>query len=395
MSYVEGSDLRELLRSEGRLEPGRTLHLLGQVADALDAAHAAGLIHRDVKPGNILVADEVEGAQAYVCDFGLARHASSVGSLTGERSFVGTIDYVPPEQIEGGPIDGRADVYSLGCVLFECLAGVRPFDRESELSVVFAHLNDPPPAITDLRPELPAAVDDVLATALAKSPADRYTTCGDFIHAMRAAQQGRVVTRRRARRRRSALAAVAVLAATAAVGGGLLAANSRSTPAAQAAITPTSIAGARLGLSAAAYEKLFGNADSFQTGQTSGFRQLVFAGPKVEVSFNQSGKAIIVTTWNKDYQTDQGIGPCSTVAELKAAYRNIWQPDSFSSIKGSVFEYLIGGNLVFAAPGPEGRPSKFVTAVGLYAGSAPRAAEPMGALPWGGYVTGWETPYCA
>src|SRR5690242_18095319 len=127
MRYVEGSDLREVLRVKGRLEPAPALHLIGQVATALDAAHSAGLVHRDVKPGNILVADEPEGQHAYVCDFGLARHVSSVSSLTGERGFIGTIDYVPPEQIEGGAIDARADVYSLGCVLFECLTGERPF----------------------------------------------------------------------------------------------------------------------------------------------------------------------------------------------------------------------------------------------------------------------------
>src|SRR5439155_18172302 len=157
MAYVEGSDLRESLKRDGRLEPERALNLLAQVAAALDAAHTAGLVHRDVKPGNILLARDGEKDRAYVCDFGLARHVSSVSSLTGERGFVGTIDYVPPEQIEGGRIDRRADVYSLGCVLFECLAGERPFERDSELSVVFAHLNEPPPRLSEVRPELPEA----------------------------------------------------------------------------------------------------------------------------------------------------------------------------------------------------------------------------------------------
>src|SRR5919204_2508678 len=199
MAYVEGSDLREVLRSEDRLEPERAVDLVEQVADALDAAHAAGLVHRDVKPGNILVASGVDGEHAYVCDFGLARHVSSVSSLTSERGFVGTIDYVPPEQIEGGAIDARADVYSLGCVLFECVIGERPFDRESEPSVVFAHPNEPPPRVTDLRPELPGAFNEVIATALAKAPDDRYGSCGELAAAARAALAGRPLPRRRRR----------------------------------------------------------------------------------------------------------------------------------------------------------------------------------------------------
>ena len=173
MEYIDGSDLRRLLREEGRFDPERAVGIVDQVAGALDAAHAAGLIHRDVKPGNVLVRTDADGDRAYICDFGLARHVSSASSLTGDRGFVGTIDYVPPEQIEGGTIDGRADVYSLGCVLYECLTGARPFERDSELSTVFAHLNEPPPKATDVRPELPAAFDDVFATALAKSPDDR------------------------------------------------------------------------------------------------------------------------------------------------------------------------------------------------------------------------------
>jgi ABC-type transport system substrate-binding protein/predicted Ser/Thr protein kinase len=219
MAYVEGSDLHKLLRREGSLEPERALALLEQVAAALDAAHAAALVHRDVKPGNVLVASTPDGERAFVCDFGLARHVSSVSSLTSDRGFVGTIDYVPPEQIEGGTIDGRADVYSLGCVLYECLVGTRPFDRDTELSVLFAHLNDPPPRPTELRPELPEALDSVVATALAKSPAERFATCGELTQAARAALRGKVIKPHRHRRRRVfAAAAVAVLAAGAVLG---------------------------------------------------------------------------------------------------------------------------------------------------------------------------------
>src|SRR4051812_25982055 len=199
MAYIEGEDLRAVLRRDGALDAERTLRIAGQVANALDAAHRAGLVHRDVKPGNVLITDGQEGEHAFVCDFGLARHVSSVSSLTSDRGFVGTIDYVSPEQIEGGEIDGRADVYSLGCLLFECLAGAPPFDRESELSVVFAHLNDPPPQLTDHRADLPAAFDAVFERALAKSPAERYSTCGELVRAAEAALEGRVFRRRRNR----------------------------------------------------------------------------------------------------------------------------------------------------------------------------------------------------
>ena len=206
---------------EGRLEPHRALDLIDQVAGALDAAHLAGLVHRDVKPGNILVSTVNEREHAYVCDFGLARHVSSVSSLTSERGFVGTIDYVSPEQIEGAPIDGRADVYSLGCVLYECLAGERPFDRETDLSVLFAHLNEAPAPLSDFRPDVPGALDAVFEAALAKAPDDRYSTCTDLVTAARAALEGRTVVVRRKPRRRGAIvaAALVIAAAVGAVGG--------------------------------------------------------------------------------------------------------------------------------------------------------------------------------
>jgi ABC-type oligopeptide transport system substrate-binding subunit/class 3 adenylate cyclase/predicted Ser/Thr protein kinase len=182
MKHVDGFDLRKLIDAEGVVGDERTLRLLGQIGDALDCAHGLGLVHRDVKPANILVAAN-QSEQAYLCDFGLARHAATAESLSG-GAFAGTIAYIAPEQIEGGPVDARADVYSLGCVLFECLTGMPPFAREGDLQVVFAHVNDPPPAATAMRPELPAAVDDVVRTALAKAPDDRFSTAGELIAAL-------------------------------------------------------------------------------------------------------------------------------------------------------------------------------------------------------------------
>ncbi len=229
MAYIEGEDLRAVLRRDGALDAGRAVRIAAQVADALDVAHRAGLVHRDVKPGNVLLTDGPDGEHAFVCDFGLARHVSSVSSLTNDRGFVGTIDYVSPEQIEGGDIDGRADVYSLGCLLFECLAGAPPFERESELSVVFAHLNDPPPLLTDHRADLPAAFDAVFATALAKSRADRYSTCGELVRAAEAALEGRVFRRRR--HRRIALLALAAAAVAALAAGVFVATHDSGKPA--------------------------------------------------------------------------------------------------------------------------------------------------------------------
>ncbi|MFL5927409.1 MAG: protein kinase domain-containing protein, partial [Gaiellaceae bacterium] len=221
MQHVDGVDLRELLRAERRLVPERAVSIVAQAAEALDAAHDAGLVHRDVKPGNILVEDE----RAYVCDFGLARHVSSVGSLTGDRGFVGTVDYVAPEQIRGEPVDGRADVYALGCVLFECLTGARPYERDTELAVVFAHLNEPPPRLTELQPDLPAAWDRVVAGALAKDPAARYPSCGALAAAAREALAGRVA---RQRARWPIAAAAAAVAFSAAAIGIVLALQNRS-----------------------------------------------------------------------------------------------------------------------------------------------------------------------
>jgi ABC-type transport system substrate-binding protein/streptogramin lyase len=223
MSYVDGQDLRALLRRDGPLAPERAVELIGQVAEALDAAHAAGLVHRDVKPANVLVAGWPERPSAFLCDFGLARHTAGPESLTGDRTLLGTIAYIAPEQIEGLAIDRRADVYALGCVLYECLTGGPPFERETELAVLYAHLNEPAPPASARKPELPAAVDDVLALALDKDPARRPAGAGELASAAASALHGERVRRRRRASRAGPLGvgvAVAVAAAVLALGGG-------------------------------------------------------------------------------------------------------------------------------------------------------------------------------
>jgi tRNA A-37 threonylcarbamoyl transferase component Bud32 len=185
MRYVEGPDLRELLHS-GRMDQADAIGIVAQVASALDAAHARGLVHRDVKPSNVLLdrGARPDGSDhVYLADFGLTKRVSE-GSRVGEDSRVlGTIDYVAPEQIAGEETDGRADIYSLGCVLYECLIGEPPFRRDSDIAVVFAHLEAEPPTPSAHRPELPAALDAVIARALAKEPERRYPSCRELVRA--------------------------------------------------------------------------------------------------------------------------------------------------------------------------------------------------------------------
>jgi hypothetical protein len=192
MRYVEGPDLGKLL-IDGPLAPRRTVNLLGQAAAGLDAAHARGLVHRDVKPGNILVAAGLtpgSGEHAYLCDFGLIKPFDTPSDLTFSGQFFGTVPYMPPEQIQGDPLDGRSDVYALGCVAYRCLTGSLPFRRDSDMATVEAHLHEPPPRVTDLRPDLPPALDPVVARAMAKSKHDRYGTCAELVGALRDALAG-------------------------------------------------------------------------------------------------------------------------------------------------------------------------------------------------------------
>jgi serine/threonine-protein kinase len=193
MAHVEGTDLKALIAEEGALPVRRALRILEQVASALDAAHARGLVHRDVKPANILVgADD----RTFLSDFGTAKELAAAGT-TRTGIFVGTIEYCAPEQIEGGQVDARTDVYALACVLYECLAGTAPFHRDSEVAVLNAHLHAQPPRLGKAVPGVPSALEHVLAKALSKSPLDRYATPGELIAAARAAAAERRTDRRR------------------------------------------------------------------------------------------------------------------------------------------------------------------------------------------------------
>jgi serine/threonine-protein kinase len=188
MRYVEGADLAKVIERRGPLDPALTVATLAPIADALDTAHARGLVHRDVKPSNVLVAgDETGSEHVYLTDFGIAKRYTGPDAGTPTGEVLGTADYVPPEQIEGLEVDERADVYSLGCVLFECLAGEPPFRRETPVATLLAHVHETAPAVSERRRELPLEIDQVIGRALAKAPAERFETCSELIEAARAA----------------------------------------------------------------------------------------------------------------------------------------------------------------------------------------------------------------
>jgi serine/threonine protein kinase len=190
MRYVSGTDMRQMIKKRGRILPANALFLVGQAARALDAAHRKGLVHRDVKPGNLLIergSDEADPDHVYLADFGITKHAMSRSGLTSTGQFLGTIDYVAPEQIRGTSVTGQADQYSLGCVLYECLTGRVPFEKDLDAAVIWAHVEETPTMPTILRPELPPGIDEVFGRVLAKRPSERYGSCREFVEAVRVA----------------------------------------------------------------------------------------------------------------------------------------------------------------------------------------------------------------
>ena len=225
MRYVKGADLRAVLRREGALPPARAIEIISQVAGALDGAHAKGLVHRDVKPSNVLID---ERGHCYLADFGLTQSVSDRGQAT-DGSLLGTLDYVAPEQIRGDEVDGRADVYALGCMLFECLTGEVPFRRPSEVATIYAHLEEAPPSAPAHRSGLPPTIDAVFAQAMAKEPDERHSSCAELV-ADASAALGLVAAGPRRLRLAVAAAAFVLVVAAAALAAILL--TSEAAPAA-------------------------------------------------------------------------------------------------------------------------------------------------------------------
>jgi serine/threonine-protein kinase len=198
MRLIDGRDLNEILRGSAELPLGRVERIVGQVGGALDAAHARGLVHRDVKPGNVLVTEQPDAEDAdfcYLMDFGVSTWtASSAATITATGQMVGTANYMAPEQIEGGGVDGRTDLYSLGCVLYECLTGCAPFSGRNAPAILYGHLHEQAPAPSSLRSGLPPGVDSVIDRALRKAPEERYSSCRELSQALRAALTGATAT---------------------------------------------------------------------------------------------------------------------------------------------------------------------------------------------------------
>ncbi len=239
MRLVDGQDLGQILRGSNELSLERVARIIRQIGEALDAAHARGLVHRDVKPGNVLVTSQPDGEDAdfcYLTDFGVSTWtASSAATITMTGQMVGTASYVAPEQIDGGTVDGRADLYSLGCVLYECLTGRPPFSGRQAAAILYAHLHEEPPPPSSIRPDLPAGVDDVTTRALKKAPGERYASCRELTHDLDGAlagtnsarakvplatAPGRASTRGSVRRSTWAVVAVVATAIIVAVAGG-------------------------------------------------------------------------------------------------------------------------------------------------------------------------------
>ena len=184
MDYVEGTDLKNFVGIRGRLDPKLAADLVSQVASGLEAAHARGLVHRDVKPANVLIENQ---RHAYLTDFGLTKRAAAGSALTRTGLIVGTTDYLAPEQIQGDKLDARGDVYALGCVLYEALTGFVPYPRDTGAATMWAHMSEPPPSVLERAPDVPVEYDVVVSRAMAKDPNQRFTSAEALGRALQSA----------------------------------------------------------------------------------------------------------------------------------------------------------------------------------------------------------------
>jgi hypothetical protein len=299
--------------------------------------------------------------------------------LTGDRGFLGTLAYVAPEQIEGGPLDRRADVYSLGCVLFECLAGSPPFIRDSDLALVYAHLNDEPPKLSERRDGLPAVLDDVLARALAKRPDSRFRTCADLAAAAKSALHGERIHGRLHGRVAAVATGVAVVVTAAAATAIAVFPRDQTS---RASITPTEIEGLPTGLSDSRYSQLWRPGSAIlELSVPEGYSARTYSDRKIAVFYRATSyravqrgaaRALEIVTWNRRDRTRSGVGPCSTVKELRAAYGSRLKPSAKNTINGQVYGYTVGNSLFFAV-GPPPHPTR-VSSVALFADALPEAS---------------------
>ncbi len=189
MDYIDGVDLAYVIAVEDALHPRLAAAIVGQVGAALDSASELGLVHRDVKPANVLIETRGGEPHVYLTDFGVSKHVSSQSGLTATGIWVGSIDYAAPEQLQSQAVDTRTDVYALGCLLYEALTGQVPFPRAREVDKMMGHLADPPPRPSEARSGVPAAFDAVVAQAMQKLPDERFASAGELARAALAAAE--------------------------------------------------------------------------------------------------------------------------------------------------------------------------------------------------------------
>jgi YVTN family beta-propeller protein len=324
MRYVEGGELKTLLQQERQLDPERAIRICGQIAAALDAAHARGLVHRDVKPSNVLL-DMNE--HVYLTDFGLSQRLGELESASGPELSLGTPAYAAPEQIQGGEVDGRADVYSLACVLYECLTGEAPYARDSELAVMWAHIQESPPSASELNAQLPAAVDAVIATALAKDPGERHATCGELVGAARETLGLQRPTTVRDRKALILTALGVAIAGAAAVAGVLLSqGGSRGRPSTKPTLAPSVYSVQRI------------------DAKTNALAETIGIGQRVDALAAGGGK---VWVGSVDDQSVREIDPRTNQVTDKVATTG---PDSIATGFGAVFVANTDGTLLRIDP---------------------------------------------